>query len=222
MGVADHSSLREHKAAKIKLSILQTTLELIDKDSFDKLHVNQICERVGISKVTFFKYFPQKEDILLYYMRVWCFQRCVELSQEPKNGIEGIRFLFDKVCYSYERTPGLFLGLVSYLNRLDMPVRPFPLKLIERQMLYPDVEKILEVDVLSMDQLFENFLLEAIFNKDITKTSDTKQLVLLLDSLLFGTIMMVHMQQSEFPSIIFKHNVETLLDSLKSDEMFYA
>jgi AcrR family transcriptional regulator len=216
------SLLRETKASKIRLSVLQTTLNLIGNSSFDKVHVNQICEVVGISKVTFFKYFPQKEDILLYYIRVWSFHRCVELSIEHKKGIEGIRFLFDKVSQSYERNSGIFLGLVSYLNRLDMPVRPFPLKGIERQMLYPEVENISEIDTLSLDQLFENFLLEAIFNKEITRNSDTKQLLQLMNSVLYGTIMTVHIQQVELPSIVFRQNVDILLESLRSDVMSFA
>ena len=173
--------------------------------------------------MTFFKYFAQKEDILLYYLRVWCFHRCVELSIEQKTGVQGIRWIFDKVCQSYERNPGLFLGLVSYLNRLDMPVRAFPLKAVERKMLYPDTDDALNIQMLSLDQLFENFLLEAIFHKDVTRSSDTKQLVQLLNSILYGTIMTVHIQQIEYPSIIFKHNLDLVLDSLRySAEMSLA
>jgi AcrR family transcriptional regulator len=222
MNKSTPSPLRESKASKIKLSILQTTLDLIGNNSFDKVHVNQICEIVDISKVTFFKYFSQKEDILLYYLRVWCFHRCVELSVEHKQGIDGIRFLFDMVCQSYERTPGIFLGLISYLSRHDMPIRPFPLKGIERQMLYPEVENISEIDTLSLDQLFENFLLEAIFIKEITRTGDTKQMVQLLDSVLYGTIMTAHIRQLEHPSILFRNNLDTMLESLRSGEMSFA
>jgi len=216
------ATIRENKAATLKVSILQSTIELIGKKSFDKIHVNQICEVVGISKVTFFKYFPQKEDILLYYLRVWCFHRCVELSAEHKKGIEGIRYLFEKLSISYERNPGMFLGLISYLNRSDMPIRPFPLKRAERELFYPDIEKISEIDTLSLDQLFENFLLEAIFAKEITRTSNTKQLVLLLNSILYGTIMTVHLQQVEYPARLFKQNVNTLLDALRFGELSYV
>jgi len=135
-------SVRENKSARIKLSILNSTLEIIEKNSFERVHVHQICSMVDISKVTFFKYFPQKEDILLYYFKVWCFHRAVELSVDHLKGLEGIRFLFDRVAKSYSSHPGLFSGLVGYYSRLEMPSRPFPLKYAERELLYPHIHKL--------------------------------------------------------------------------------
>ncbi|MDH5475586.1 MAG: TetR/AcrR family transcriptional regulator, partial [Cyclobacteriaceae bacterium] len=66
------SKIRNIKAARIKTKILEETKSLIGKGSFKDLYVAELCERVKISKVTLFKYFPQKEDILLYYQRIWC------------------------------------------------------------------------------------------------------------------------------------------------------
>src|SRR5277367_2360065 len=90
-------SLRKEKAARLKLSVLDQTVKLIGKKSFDDLYVDEICNKVKISKVTLFKYFPQKEDILSYYFRVWCLRRAVELHDKPKEGVQGILFLFDKL-----------------------------------------------------------------------------------------------------------------------------
>lgn len=210
-------SVRENKSARIKLAVLNTTLEIIGKQAFEHVHVNRICEIVDISKVTFFKYFPQKEDILLYYYKVWCFHRAVELSREHKKGLDGIRYLFDCVAKSYGNHPGLLLGLVGYYAHLEMPVRPFPLKRAERELLYPGISNIHEVDMLSLDQLFENFLLDAIFSKEITKTGDVKKLVMMLDSILYGSVVTAHIRQEELAPLIFKQNLELFLDSLHAD-----
>jgi len=212
------SSIRVYKHARMKIAILDATLELIGKESFGLVHVTSICRLVGISKVTFFKYFPQKEDILLYFLRVWCFQRAVELSKDPRSGVEGIRYLFDSLSISYQKYPGIFLGLISYLSKIDMPVRPFPLRAAERALIYPEIENISEIDMLSMDQLFENFLLEAILRKEITKTGNVKQLLHMLDTVLFGTIMTAHLKQSELAPQLFKQNLELLLESLGTGE----
>ena len=212
------TSFREKKSARIKISILSATLDKVGKDSFDSIHVNQICAIAGVSKVTFFKYFPQKEDILLYYFKVWCFHRAVGLSMDQKSGIEGIRYLFNSVAKSYAMYPGMFLGILGYYTKLEMPVKPFPLKLAERQLLYPNVENIDEIDTLSLDQLFENFLLEAIFSKEITQTGDVKKLIFLLDSVLYGTIATAHMKQVSMAPLLFRQNLDQLLSSLKSPE----
>ena len=83
-------SLRKEKAARLKLSVLDQTLKLIGKKSFDDLYVDEICDKAKISKVTLFKYFPKKEDILLYFFRIWCLRRAVELHEKPREGMQGV------------------------------------------------------------------------------------------------------------------------------------
>src|SRR5215510_8238930 len=94
--------LRKEKAARLKLSILDHTVRLIGEKSFDDLYVDEICDKVKVSKVTLFKYFPQKEDILLYYFRVWCLGRSVELKEKAREGLIGMQYLFDKISEDYE------------------------------------------------------------------------------------------------------------------------
>src|SRR6188474_2625262 len=104
-------SLRKEKAARLKLSVLDHTIRLIGKKSFGDLYVDEICEKVKISKVTLFKYFPQKEDILLYYFRVWCLKRAVELKDKPKEGVQGILYLFERLGEDCDTNPGIILSL---------------------------------------------------------------------------------------------------------------
>ncbi|HEY5826689.1 MAG TPA: helix-turn-helix domain-containing protein, partial [Cyclobacteriaceae bacterium] len=156
-------SLRKEKAARLKLSVLDNTLKLIGKKSFDDLYVEEICEKVKISKVTLFKYFPQKEDILLYYFRIWCLNRAVELRDKPKEGMQGVTYLFDKLSEDCEDHPGIILSLFAYLADLRRTPKPFPVKLEEKRFLFPDREDIQNIDIQSVDQMFEKFALEAIF-----------------------------------------------------------
>ncbi len=88
-------TLRKEKAARLKLAILDNTLKLIGNRPFADLHIDEICKKTKISKVTLFKYFPQKEAIALYYLRVWCLRRTVEVQQNKREGIAGIYHLFD-------------------------------------------------------------------------------------------------------------------------------
>ena len=128
-------SLRKEKAARLKLSVLDHTIRLIGKKSFDDLYVDEICDKVKISKVTLFKYFPTKEDILLYYFRVWCLKRAVELRDKPKEGLAGITYLFDKLSEEAEMYPGIILSLFAYLADLRRPPKPFPMKPEEKKLL---------------------------------------------------------------------------------------
>ncbi len=208
-------SLRKEKAARLKVQILDQTLKLIGKKPFEDLYVEEICGKVKISKVTFFKYFPQKEDILLYYFRLWCFERSVELQRKPREGLEGVFYLAEKLSEACETHPGLMLSLIGYLADLKRPPKPFPVKPEEKQLLYPDTPDILKLDILSLEQMLEKFALEAVFNKEITKTSSTRDVTYLFMTCLLGSIVTAHISQVNPLRYFFKKNLELVVKGLQ-------
>src|SRR6185369_4530070 len=207
--------LRKEKAARLKLAILDGTLKLIGKKSFDDLLVDEICAKVKISKVTLFKYFPQKEDILLYYFRLWCLRRAVELNDKPKEGLAGINFLFDKLSEDAETHPGIILSLFAYLADLRRTLRPFPVKVEEKKLLFSDLENIGAIEIQSVDQMLEKFALEAIFKKEITKTSSTRDITQVLISVFYGSVLTAHINQISTLKIFFRKNVELIMKGLQ-------
>lgn len=206
--------VRAKKSARIKVEILIASTQLVGKKSFTELYVDDICDRVGISKVTFFKYFPQKDDILLYFLRTWCLDRAVELYHTPKEGIDGILYLFDKVADTFERNPGLMLSLISYFTSLTRPPSPFPLKSVERRILYPNEVNLDKIQIMSIPQMMEKFLLEAIFKKQITLSSHTKELANLFITVLYGSIVTAHLEQISPIKVLFRRNIDNLLKGL--------
>jgi AcrR family transcriptional regulator len=207
--------LRKEKAARLKIAILDQTLKLIAKRSFDDLYIDEICAKVKISKVTLFKYFPQKEDILLYYFRLWCLQRAVELKDKPREGVAGMQFLFDRISEDYETHPGIMLSLVAYLADLKRTPKPFPLKAEEKKLFFSERADIQTVEIQSIDQMFERFSLEAIFKKEITKTTSTRDITNMLMSVVYGTVITAHINQLSPLKIFFRKNLEMTLKGLQ-------
>ena len=207
-------TLRQQKSARLKLQILEASLSLVGAASFEELYVDAICERVKVSKVTLFKYFPQKDDILLYYLRVWLLHRAVELSKNNKIGLKGLQYLQEKLCEAYANHPGVILGLVSYLTSVKRPPGPVSLKAAERQQLY-SAEELNSVEIRSLHQLIENFVLEAIFNREITKRSNTKEIADLFQSILYGTFVTAHLNQITPIKIFMKRNIDLVMDGLR-------
>src|SRR5258708_587908 len=56
-------TLRERNKANTQAEIVDCALRLFIEKGFDNVPVEMICEEVGISRATFFNYFPQKELI---------------------------------------------------------------------------------------------------------------------------------------------------------------
>jgi len=208
-------SLRKEKAARLKVQVLEHTLKLIGKKAFDDIYVEDICEKVKISKVTFFKYFPQKEDVLLYHFRIWCLGRSVELRLKPKEGMQGVYFLLDKLSDECELHPGLMLSLIGYLSDSKRPPKPFPVKPEEKKLLFPETDDISSVEILSLDQMLEKFTLESIFRKEITKTSSTRDITNLFNTLFLGSIITAHLSQQSSLKLFFRRNMDNLMKGLQ-------
>ena len=208
-------SLRKEKAARLKLAVLEQTLKLIGKKPFDDLYVEDICEKVKISKVTLFKYFPTKEDILSYYFRVWCLRRLVELKEKPREGLQGIFFLFDRLSEDGELHPGIILSLIAYLANPKRPPKPFPVKVEEKKLLFPGVPEVQAIDIQSIDQMFEKFALEAIFKKEITRATSTRDVTNLLSTVFYGCVVTAQMNQISPLKIFLRRNVELALKGIQ-------
>lgn len=207
-------SLRKEKAARLKVLVLEVTLKLVGKRPFEDVFVDEICQAIRISKVSLFKYFPSKEDILLYYLRVWCLQRSVELKEKPKEGLPGVYFLFDRVSEAVEQYPGVWLSLLAYLADYKRTPKPFPVKPEEKKILFPAVPDPTSLEMVLIEQMLETFVLEAIFRKEITRDSATREITQMLNSLLLGSILTAHLQQITPLKIFFRKSLDVAVRGL--------
>ena len=151
----------------------------------------------------------------MYYLRVWCLKRAVELRDKPKEGVQGILYIFDKLSEECESHPGIVLRLFAYLTDLRRPPKPFPVKVEEKKFLFPDIADIQTVEIQSIDQMFEKFMLEAIFKKEVTKTGSTRDMTNLFATILYGSVVTAHINQISTLKFFFRKNIELTLKGLQ-------
>ena len=166
------AGLRERKAAMLKVNLAEDLMSRLVNHHYDQIKVTDLCEKIAISKVTFFKYFHSKDDLLRYCFRIWCMKVCVELSNQPKKGTDGIYYVFEKVIHTLKTNPYFFHAYYSSLVADHRVKAPFPLKKVERNLLLKESDQ--DVEIKSVHQLIDNFSLEAVFNKQINTSDHTR------------------------------------------------
>jgi len=206
---------RDQKSAQIKTSVYKAFIAMASNSSYEEVHVKHICEKVNISKVTFFKYFHQKEEVLSHFFRVWCLHRAIEYKQTPLSGQEAINHLFAKMSDTYLKFPGVSSCFVNYISSFKIPPKPVILTVLERKALFPKIPDVESLEIISIQQMIENFVLEAIFNNEIGKSSDVKGITNLLLSLLFGTSFVASLRNIVHPKLFYRKNLTLIFDSLK-------
>lgn len=191
----DHS-LREIKKARTKISILQAGLDLIGENTFREVNVEDICKKAEVSKVTFFKFFPQKDDLLVYCMRIWLSQRLIDLHLHPKRGLDAIEFLFKSIAESAKVRPGLMLSLISFLSEQKMHPRMPILTETEIHLLFPEHEELVEPEVQNLGDIFYKYIEEAKQDGEIMTDKTTDDLVKILFTIFYGAYLTSHIYSS--------------------------
>ncbi|GAA0361881.1 TetR/AcrR family transcriptional regulator [Bacillus horti] len=131
-------SLREIKKARSKIALYEATLSLMGDKMLHEVMLEDICKKAEVSRVTFFKFFPQKDDVLIYFMRIWLTERKIEIEQQQMQGFKAIRHILHKVAEQAEKSPGVMTSLISFLAQMKMhPTMP-ELSEAEIQLLFPD------------------------------------------------------------------------------------
>jgi AcrR family transcriptional regulator len=204
---------RQTKAAKLKLLIVQSARELLVQQDFSQIHVTDLCKKVKISKVTFFRYFPQKEDLLLYMMRLNTFEYLLQQHHKPLKGKTAIQAFFAQLIKFHTSYPSVLPHILKHYAASDKVLKPINIKKAEKLILYPDKPEILDVELLSIDRILDKHLLEAVLNKEIKSTSNVEEMQRLLMSTFYGSILVSKMRQ--FPvQVLLKRNVEYILEQL--------
>lgn len=201
--------LKDRKSARLKLRILESTLDLMGTGPFREISVDQIADRAEISRGTLFNYFPQKKEIMFYYFEIWNFHRSVEQLQKPLTGVRAIERLFQQSAVIYKKRPGVALSVLSFIADLREKPQRIAISPAERRLLYPSMENIERIEILQLYERFNLHVEEALQAKNINTSLSKKDIVNLLETIWYGGFMVAHMSGKDIESV-YKSNLKWL------------
>lgn len=149
-------SLRDRKKMQTMVSLLDTFLVLLEHQSFHEIHVDEVCDRAGISKMTFFRYFSSKEEVLDYFVLRWCYRQTAEIRQNLYRGREGIRHVFQSAS-EIPNAVKILVALLQYYSKLKEPPAKKELTDYERYLISGSDPKFDREQVLSLRDIFAHY-----------------------------------------------------------------
>ena len=180
--------LREKKFARVRLAILSVVLQLTKERSLAEISVREICELAHVAQATFFNYFPSKEDVLVYYMRLWSIPvtlQCRAVAAQ-RTVLDAIITVFDYTAREMEQYPRLMFEIIAYIAHATEPPHLFSLTHAERLLAFPDLPGAEDVEPQSIDELFTAQLKQAVRAGELPTSLEIEAVALLLKTIFYG------------------------------------
>jgi AcrR family transcriptional regulator len=111
---------REFKFANTRYKTLKVFLKYIKEEREEDLTIDVLCEEVGISRGTFFNYFPSKEHLFTYYGYDFCGNLWLELKEQKDQGEsvkQRIEYIFNYTAMEDDKYANSFTKFVRHILR---------------------------------------------------------------------------------------------------------
>lgn len=190
MRIKDYS-LRQRKHAKTKIAIMKAFIQSMEKTQFELISVRQICESIDISEGTFFNYFPQKINIIYYYVRLMTLRVIWKAQRQACEGtrLDLINAVFQGVAEEASKI-NITHRLVAVLGT-HQGERPSEniVSDLEKKLVFPHCPGIDHIRPVLIDDFLKKCLKEAREQGELPKNTDLNDAVIFLLAILAGTLM---------------------------------
>jgi AcrR family transcriptional regulator len=122
-------SLRERKKAKTRAAIQRHALRLFREQGYEATTVEQIADAAEVSPSTFFRYFPTKEDVVLYDDLDPLFIAAFEAQPAELSPIQALRGALHVV---FDRLPADDMSQQWERGRLIMAVPELRMRMLDQ------------------------------------------------------------------------------------------
>lgn len=118
VGERAHAGSREIARAAVKSELSRVAFDLASQNGFDKVTINDLASAGGVSRSTFLRYFPTKEDAVLYAIDAQIADLVHALLNRPaaENDWNALRRALDTVIEPYRRDPTSALAMTRLVQ----------------------------------------------------------------------------------------------------------
>jgi AcrR family transcriptional regulator len=187
--VSKQHSLREKKFARTKVALMWEFIHRIEDSRFDEISIREVCEKVEVSEGTFFNYFPQKIDVVYYFMQLHSTRVIFQTIKQSKSGknLGFIEKIFQNMLKDFDN-PNVVYEIIAALVGHKQDPKEIEISDLELKYAFPACEGIEKVKVPSvlLENIFKDCIVKAVENNELPSKTDVQEVVIALKALMVG------------------------------------
>lgn len=118
----DKLSLRERKHATLKLRTLDCLMSKLEYKSLEEVSVKEMAKELEISEMTFYNYFKNKKELLIYFIELWNIEmnRNIALAK-PLSSVEAIFLIYELSATTIEKNHHFMMEIIAFIALNGVP-----------------------------------------------------------------------------------------------------
>jgi len=209
---------RQKKTAHNKKILIDTLLQKMSTEPFEKIKISDLCRDSSVSQASFYNYFPQKKDMIVYYIQLWSLETAWHARHDSQSGggLKIIESIFMRTAESLRNHPQIMAEVISFQAKMEMPEQWPELTDADKILAFPNLEGIEDIESKGLDGILLPNLKTAISQGELPAKTPVMNVVVALTSLFFGIPMILHAIDSDQLELIFKQQLELIWAGARS------
>ncbi len=212
-------SLREKKSARTRIVIMNAFMELLKHKRYEDISIKEVCRGAEVAEGTFFNYFPEKIDVISYYLHLMTSKMIWQAAVDaPKGGyLAVIDRLCDQLAVEWSRNNLAYQILSVLIVQSERP-KDVAVPGLEKRMVFPDCPGIEEVPSVHLDEWFRSCVIQARDNGELPSKTDVDDVVVSLTTIITGTLLAIRFGKMNKCGYHYARQLEALWRGLGATE----
>jgi len=185
-------SLREKKHARTKIALMNAFIGRLQKARFEDISIKEVCKSVEVSEGTFFNYFPEKIDVITYYVNLMTIKLVWNARQKSQKGkyIDLVNAFFEEIADEFNKID-IRYELISIIVVQHEKPKKAVIPDIEKHLFFPNLNGVENISPLFIDEFFRKCLEGALKNGEFPRNVNIDNALVSLMTILVGTMIAV-------------------------------
>jgi AcrR family transcriptional regulator len=187
---AKEYSLREKKHARTKIAIMNAFVERLRRSRFDDIAIREICRDLEVAEGTFFNYFPEKTDVLGYYLYLTTMKMIWQSRKSTPAGkyLPLIDSVFAQLSDELNNNNVAYRIISVLLVQSERPKR-IVVSELEKKLAFPDCPGIEGTPAMILDEWFKECVISAQKKGELPARANVDDVVVSLMTIIAGTLL---------------------------------